>query len=217
MSVEERVAHHFDADAQRFDAIYEEAGKSRFAQFVDNRWRGVVQQRLDLALTELAPLEGRSILDVGCGSGRYCHAFAERGATRVVGIDFAPAMIEIAVRLADEHGVADRCEFRVGAFPDDVGADERFDASTAMGYFDYVKDAEAHVRAMRERTTQVMLMSFPKAHEWRVPLRRLRFAVNRCPLFLYREQQVRALLARAGVGDARWIDLRRDYVIVARP
>jgi len=29
-------------------------------------------------------------------SGRYCHAFAARGARRVLGIDFAPAMIEIA-------------------------------------------------------------------------------------------------------------------------
>jgi cyclopropane fatty-acyl-phospholipid synthase-like methyltransferase len=216
MSVEERVAHHFDVDAERFDAIYREADKSRFARLVDNRWRGVVQQRLVLALTELAPLEGRSILDIGCGSGRYCHAFAERGAVRVVGIDFAPGMVEIATRLAADQGVADRCEFRVGTFPDDV-SNERFDASTAMGFFDYVEDAKAHVRAMREHTTQVMLMSFPKAQEWRVPLRRLRFAVHRCPLFLYREQEVRDLLSGAGITDARWIDLGRDYVVVARP
>ncbi len=216
MSVEERVAQHFDADAERFDAIYEETGKGPFARFVDNRWRGVVQQRLDLALRELAPLDGRSVLDVGCGSGRYCHAFAQRGAARVVGIDFAPAMIDIAARLAEQQGVADRCEFRVGSFPQDMG-EERFDASTAMGYFDYVEDAERHVRAMAEHTTQVMLMSFPKAYEWRVPLRRLRFAVRRCPLFLYREQQVRELISRAGISDARWIDLGRDYVVVARP
>lgn len=216
MSVEDRVAQHFDADAERFDAIYEEAGKSRFAQFVDNRWRGVVQQRLDLALEELAPLDGRSILDVGCGSGRYCHAFAQRGATRVLGIDFAPAMIDIAARLADEQGVADRCEFRVGSFPGDLG-DERFEASTAMGYFDYVANPAVHVRAMREHTTQVMLMSFPKAIEWRIPLRRARFAVKRCPLFLYREHNVRDLLAAASITDARWIDLGRDYVVVARP
>ncbi len=216
MSVEDRVAQHFDADAERFDAIYKETGKSRFARFVDNRWRGVVQQRLDLALKELTPMQGRTILDVGCGSGRYCHAFAERGAARVLGIDFAPAMIEIAARLADEQGVADRCEFRVGSFPQDVG-DERFEASTAMGYFDYVEDAGAHVRAMREHTTQVMLMSFPKAIEWRVPLRRVRFAIHRCPLFLYREQDVRDLLAGASITDARWVDLGRDYVVVARP
>lgn len=217
MSIEDRVAHHFDVDAERFDAIYRDADKSPFARFVDNRWRGVVQRRLDLALTELAPLADRSILDIGCGSGRYCHAFAERGAARVVGIDFAPAMIEIARRIAGDQDLRDRCEFRVGTFPDDVGDDERFEASTAMGFFDYVEDAEAHVRAMREHTTGVMLMSFPKALEWRVPLRRLRFVAHGCPLFLYREHDVRDLLSRAGITDARWIDLGRDYVVVARP
>jgi cyclopropane fatty-acyl-phospholipid synthase-like methyltransferase len=216
MSIEERVAHHFDDDAERFDAIYREGDKSRFARFVDNRWRGVVQQRLELALAELAPLQGRTILDVGCGSGRYCHAFAERGAARVLGIDFAPAMIDIATQLAGDQGVTDRCEFRVGTFPDDVG-DERFEASTAMGYFDYVEDAEAHIRAMRERTSQVMLMSFPKSREFRVPLRRLRFALHRCPLFLYSKEDLSGLLTRAGITEARWIDLRRDYVVVARP
>jgi len=216
MSVEERVAHHFENDATRFDAIYRESGKNWFSRFVDNRWRGVVQRRLELAVTELAPLKGKSIFDVGCGSGRYCHAFAAGGASRVLGIDFAPAMIDIANRLAAEQGLADRCEFRVGTFPADLGG-ERFDASTAMGYFDYVEHPEEHLRAMRADTTGVMLMSFPKAWEWRVPVRRVRFALRRVPLFLYSERQVRDLLSRAGIEDFRFIDLKRDYVVVARP
>jgi 2-polyprenyl-3-methyl-5-hydroxy-6-metoxy-1,4-benzoquinol methylase len=216
MSVEERVAHHFENDATRFDAIYRESGKNWFSRFVDNRWRGVVQRRLELAVSELSPLEGKSILDVGCGSGRYCHAFAAGGAARVLGIDFAPAMIEIATRLAAEQGLADRCEFRIGTFPADLG-EERFDASTAMGYFDYVENPEEHLRAMRTYTTGVMLMSFPKAWEWRVPVRRVRFALRRVPLFLYSEGQVRGLLSRAGIDDYRFIDLKRDYVVVARP
>jgi 2-polyprenyl-3-methyl-5-hydroxy-6-metoxy-1,4-benzoquinol methylase len=216
MSVEERIAHHFENDAARFDAIYRDSDKNWFSRFVDNRWRGVVQHRLELALTELGPFENKSILDVGCGSGRYCHAFASRGASRVLGIDFAPAMIDIARRLADQQGVGDRCEFRVGTFPGDIGG-ERFEASTAMGYFDYVEDPEGHLRAMRAHTTGVMLMSFPKAWEWRVPIRRARFAVRRVPLFLYRENQVRDLLSRAGIENFRWIDLKRDYVVVARP
>jgi cyclopropane fatty-acyl-phospholipid synthase-like methyltransferase len=216
MSVEERVAHHFENDALRFDAIYRESGKNWFSRFVDNRWRGVVQRRLELAVAELSPLEGKSILDVGCGSGRYCHAFAAGGARRVLGIDFAPAMIDIADRLAAERGLADRCRFRVATFPTELG-DERFDASTAMGYFDYVETPEDHLRAMRVHTTGVLLMSFPKAWEWRVPVRRVRFAIRRVPLFLYSERGVRDLLARAGIDDYRFIDLKRDYVVVARP
>jgi 2-polyprenyl-3-methyl-5-hydroxy-6-metoxy-1,4-benzoquinol methylase len=216
MSIDERVAHHFDLDAERFDAIYQQDAKSPFARFIDDHWRGVVAKRLELALAELSPLEGKTILDVGCGSGRYCHAFAERGAPRVVGIDFAPAMIGIARRLAHEFGVGDRCEFHLGSFPDDA-PEERFHASVAMGLFDYTEDPGSVLRAMRERTSAVMLMSFPKSREWRVPLRKLRFAINRCPLFLYGRRDVEGLLARVGITDARWVDLGRDYVIIARP
>jgi len=215
VSADDKVRSHFDADAQRFDAIYEdEAGLVR--RFVDRVWRGVVRRRLELTLERLEPLAGRTVLDVGCGSGRYCIAYARRGATRVVGVDFAPAMIEIADRLAARAGVADRCEFRVGAFPEAV-ADGPFDASTAMGYFDYVPDAVRHVVAMRKKTTSVMVMSFPKAIEWRVPLRRLRFLMLRCPLYLYTAGEVRRILEEAGVTDYDWIPLDRDYVVVARP
>ena len=67
-----------------------------------------------------------------------------------------------------------------------------------------------------ELTGQAMVMSFPKAREWRVPLRRMRFWLNRCPLFLYSEARVREVLALAGVRRYDWIVLDRDYVAVAR-
>ena len=128
-SVDAKVAHHFHLDAQRFDAIYDDK-KGPFARFVDNVWRGVVRRRLDLTIEKLAPLAGMSVLDVGCGSGRFCFAFAQHGASRVLGVDFAEAMIDIARKYADELKVADRCEFRVGRFPEAI-PETGFDASTA--------------------------------------------------------------------------------------
>src|SRR5262245_13625602 len=139
MSVETRVRDHFHADAGRFDAIYEDTGKGRFSRWVDRVWRGVVRRRLDLSLEILAPLAGKTVLAVGCGSGRFGVAFAVKGASRVVGIDFAPAMIELANELAARNGVAERCEFVTGAFPEVVPPGP-YDASTALGFFDYVAD-----------------------------------------------------------------------------
>jgi len=211
--VDEKVRDHFDDDAVRFDAIYEDK-KGPLARFIDNVWRGVVRKRLDLTMEKLSPLKGKTVLDVGCGSGRYCFAYAQRGATKVVGVDFAEAMIKIAMQLANKLGVADRCEFRVGKFPEAV-ADGPFDASTAMGFFDYIADPVPIVKAMREKTRETMIMSFPKVFEWRVPIRRVRFLLARCPLFLYTEKRVRAILAAAGVTDYEWINLDRDFVIVA--
>jgi 2-polyprenyl-3-methyl-5-hydroxy-6-metoxy-1,4-benzoquinol methylase len=216
MSVDDRVREHFHRDATRFDAIYEDGAKSIVGRFIDNVWRGVVRRRLELTLDVLAPLAGKSVLDVGCGSGRFCIEYARRGAARVVGIDFAAAMIDLAETAARTNGVADQCEFHVGLFPE-AAPPEQFDASTAMGFFDYVPEPVSLVAAMRERTRDVMAMSFPKAREWRAPVRRLRFLFNRCPLFLYTENQVRAILEAAGVTRYDLTDLKRDYFVVARP
>jgi 2-polyprenyl-3-methyl-5-hydroxy-6-metoxy-1,4-benzoquinol methylase len=213
VSVEQKVQDHFHADARRFDAIYEDS-KNPLTRFIDHVWRGVVRRRLDLTVEALEPLAGKTILDVGCGSGRFCIAFAERGASHVLGVDFAPAMITIANDIARQAGVESRCEFRVGAFPEAV-PEESFDASTALGFFDYIPDPVRIVTAMRAKTRGTMVMSFPKAHEWRAPIRSLRFKLLGCPLFLYSETDTRKLLAAAGVERYDWIELDRDYLVVA--
>src|SRR5258706_10455776 len=100
-TIDTKVQPHFHLDAQRFDAIYDDR-KGLVARFIDNVWRGVVRKRLDLTVEKLEPLKGKSVLDVGCGSGRYCFAYARHGASRVVRVDFAEAMIDLANRYAQE-------------------------------------------------------------------------------------------------------------------
>lgn len=215
MSVDERVRRHFDVDAPRFDAIYE-SDKGVVARFIDDVWRGVVRRRFALTLDRLAPLTGRHVLDVGCGSGRYCVAYALAGAARVVGIDFSEPMVRLAEQHARRAGVATRCSFHVGTFPEDA-PDGPFDASSAMGYFDYVADPRPSLARMREVTRSTVIASFPKAREWRVPLRRLRFRLAGCPLFLYSASDVRRVCDDAGVRAVDVLELDRDYVVIAQP
>jgi 2-polyprenyl-3-methyl-5-hydroxy-6-metoxy-1,4-benzoquinol methylase len=215
MSVEERVRRHFDADAKRFDAIYDDQ-KGPFARFVDDVWRGVVRRRFDLTLERLAPLEGKRILDVGCGSGRYCIAFASGGAVHVTGLDLAPEMLELARQHAQRAGVTDICEFRLAQFPEsESGAWMSYDCCTAMGYFDYVANPAQHLRRMRELTTGTIIASFPKSSGFRSLVRRARFRVMRCPLFLYRRERVESVLTEAGIHRYELVDLDRDYLLFA--
>jgi malonyl-CoA O-methyltransferase len=53
------------------------------------------EQRAMLSLLP-ADLRGRTILDVGCGTGRYMLETLRRGATRVVGLDLSPQMLRRA-------------------------------------------------------------------------------------------------------------------------
>ena len=214
MPVEERVRKHFEADAVRFDSIYEDT-KGPFTRFVDNIWRGVVRKRFSLTLQRLQPLKGKAILDVGCGSGRYCLAYADEGAARVTGIDFARPMIDLALSYAQQKGLADRCEFVTGSFPQDVPPGP-YDYSTAMGFFDYVADPAPVIATMRQMTRSTMVMSFPKSREWRVPFRKVRFWMSGCPLYLYSRRHLTKLLLDAGVTSCEWIELDRDFIIVAR-
>src|SRR5436190_8015012 len=216
MSVED-VRTHFDADAKRFDAIYEDE-KGPFARFVDDVWRGVVRRRFELTLEWLAPLEGKRVLDVGCGSGRYGIAFALSGASHVTGLDVAPAMLELAREHAEQANVGDVCEFRLAQFPhSESGSTEAFDCCTAMGYFDYVPSPAEHLRRMRELTSGTIVASFPKFGGFKALVRRGRFTLNRCPLFLYSRDSVESLLAEAGIDRYELVDLGRDYILFAEP
>jgi len=211
--VARKVRDHFDDDAVRFDAIYEQH-KGVVAGFIDNFWRGVVQKRLELNIEKLKPFDGKTVLDVGCGSGRFCLEYAKNNAKHVVGVDFAAAMIEIADKLSKQMQLEKQCEFRVGAFPE-VVAGESFDYSTANGFFDYIEDPVSIIAAMREMTKETMILSFPKAIEWRVPIRRIRFWMKGTPLFLYTKKQTKDILQKAGVENYEWINLDRDYLVVA--
>jgi 2-polyprenyl-3-methyl-5-hydroxy-6-metoxy-1,4-benzoquinol methylase len=211
----DRVRRHFNRDSQRFDAIYSDR-KPLLHRLVDSQ-RRVVVERFNL-IQNLAPLPGRwTVLDVGCGPGRYAIALADKGAARVLGVDVAPAMIDLARREAANAGRSDVCEFVVSSF-DDFHTAERFDVVVATGYFDYLETPGSDIQKMVQACSGRIFASFPKRFDWRVPLRKARFALGGGFVRFYDERQVRGLFDAAGVDVDRLslIDLGRDWIAVAR-
>lgn len=54
---------------------------------------GLMAAEQAAVLATLPDLAGATALDAGCGTGRYLAALADRGASRLVGVDFSPEML----------------------------------------------------------------------------------------------------------------------------
>lgn len=91
----------------------------------DTYYRGYRKRRL-LQLVDTASLEGKSVLDVGCGRGELSVFMALHGA-KVSGFDLSKLGIESAARLAATNGVADRCNFSCQSASKMSFDDESFD------------------------------------------------------------------------------------------
>jgi SAM-dependent methyltransferase len=76
-------------------------------------FRAPITKRVVRAL-EQQGLEGRTLLDVGCGVGDLALGAIDRGAARADGIDLSPGGIEQARTLASERGLTDRSSFEIG-------------------------------------------------------------------------------------------------------
>jgi ubiquinone/menaquinone biosynthesis C-methylase UbiE len=206
------VNDYFNREAERFDAIYDK-DKPVLQQIGDNLFRRVILERYSLVVNAIgAP--GRTVLDVGCGPGRYGVELARRGAARCVGVDVSVNMIDIAKRDAALAGVDDRCSWVVSDFLA-FETQERFDAVVAMGYFDYLEDPLPHLEKMIGVSTHHVFASFPKRWTLRTGLRVARFKLENGFVRFYSRADVLDLFRKSGaIACLSLVDLGRDYVAI---
>ena len=202
-----KVQRRFERDAQSFDAIYR-LERSPFWRLVNTTLRKAVFERYAITFERAGDVTGKTVLDVGCGSGVYSVDFARRGARRVVGVDFSENMLALARREAEQHRVADRCEFVQADFLE-LDLEEAFDISIAMGVFDYVPDQVPFLRKMAALTTGEVIVAFPSHSLIREPARRLRYKLAaKGGVYLYGRDDVERIAAGAGLRD--WGIVRID-------
>ena len=70
-----------------------------WAEFYPPRAHNPLMEVEQAAVLELLPsLSGLTVLDAGCGTGRYSRVLEQSGASRVIGLDLSEAMLSRAVR-----------------------------------------------------------------------------------------------------------------------
>lgn len=197
MSKLEDVQHRFEWDARNFAAIY----KSDSIGFrVFNRvFRKAVFARYQIAMDECGEVNGKRILDIGCGSGVYSIELAKRGG-QVTGLDFSEPMLSIARDGARTAGVQDKTDFVRGEFLSHDFGPQRFDRSIAMGVFDYLEEALPFLTKMSKLTSGKLMASFPQFSILRGTARRLRYRLtSRGDVYYYTPDVVHSLAESAGL------------------
>jgi 2-polyprenyl-3-methyl-5-hydroxy-6-metoxy-1,4-benzoquinol methylase len=208
----ERTQEFFHQYANDFDAIYSNRN-GLVNGFVNRVFRKSMRLRFEKSVEGCQPIEGKSVLDVGCGPGHYSITLARRGAGRVVGLDFAEGMIRIAAQHAKEAGVGDRCRFQSGDFLA-YQSPQPFDYVIVMGFMDYMAEPRKIVDKVLSLTASRAFFSFPAAGGVLAWQRKMRYK-SRCDLFLYTERQLQELFSSFPKVRASIEPIARDFFVTA--
>ncbi len=192
------VSDFFDSYATDFDAIY--GTKHTFLnQLINKHLRKSMRLRFERTIAGCDPIEGRTVLDVGCGPGHYGITLARRGAAHVLGLDFAERMLEVAREHAERAGVDDKCEWALGDFLT-YPLDRTYDYAIVMGFMDYIAEPAAVIERVLSASGRRAFFSFPVDGGFLAWQRKYRYR-KRCELYMYTPGQVRKLFE--GVTDRR--------------
>ncbi len=113
--------------------------------FIDTEWRS--DWKWDRLASHLSPLGGRTVLDVGCGSGYHLWRIRNAGADTVLGID--PSLLYVKQFEATQHFIQDA---RVQLLPLPMEAlpttMKSFDTVFSMGVLYHRRDPDQHLREL---------------------------------------------------------------------
>lgn len=195
MTTNDRTADFFDGYAGGFNAIYGNQN-TLVNRLVNKAFRGAMRERFERSIAGCQPVQGASVLDVGCGPGHYGVALARDGAKTVVGLDFAKGMLETAKQNAQSAGVAEKCTWIEGDFVT-TDFERKFDFTIVMGFMDYMADPIAIVKKAAELTEKRAFFSFPSEGGFLAWQRKVRYK-SRCDLYLYTKGHVEAIMRHTG-------------------
>lgn len=209
----EGTRDYFDRVPLQWDAHYSRENRVSYA--FNRLFRRAIFERFELTFALCGDVSGATVLDIGCGTGQYSVEFALRGASRVVGIDFSPSMVDFSRRVAQRKEVSGSCEFRCEDFAT-ASLDEQFDIVVAVGFFDYAEQAGALFKKIGALTRHRFLASFPSSSPlWRVQ-RAIRYGwLKGCQIREYAPQELEDLCDEAGFEVRRIAPLTRGLFLAA--
>lgn len=199
-----KVKNYFEDIAREFDNIYDNEGTA-ITKITNRLFRKSLYERMPITLEECGDIKNKTIIDIGCGSGRLCYLLAKDGATKVVGVDYSQQMIEIAKDFVMKKGLQDKIEFKCVDFLSKFETEIKFDVSIALGVFDYLKNPKEFLLKMKSITNGKIIVSYPAKYAFQAPIRRIWLYSRKCPVFFYTESQIQKIYEEIGFKEIKII------------
>ncbi|MEJ1355422.1 MAG: tRNA 5-methoxyuridine(34)/uridine 5-oxyacetic acid(34) synthase CmoB [Candidatus Sedimenticola sp. (ex Thyasira tokunagai)] len=181
---------------------------------IDTEWRS--DWKWDRLVPHITPLEGRTVLDVGCGNGYHCWRMAGAGAELVIGID--PTQLFLAQFLAVRHFLGE--DYPVHLLPlalEQVPTNLRaFDTVFSMGVLyhrrspiDHLYELKSCLRQGGELVLETLVI---EGGEGRILVPDGRYAKMRNVWFIPSPETLCGWLRRCGFNEVRLIDVTTTSV-----
>ncbi len=177
---------------------------------IDTEWRS--DWKWERLKNHIAPLTGRTVLDVGCGSGYHCWRMAGMGAALVIGID--PTLLYVMQYFAVRHFLGEQGE---GVYVLPLGIEdlpprlEGFDTLFSMGVLyhrrsplDHLLELHAALRPGGELVLETLVIDGPLG-ETLMP--EGRYAKMRNVWFIPSPATLELWLRRCGFKNIRTVDI----------
>lgn len=207
---ENKVEGFFDKYAIDFNSIY--GGKNNlFNSFINDYFRKAMKLRFIKTIQGCHPLNGKKIIDIGCGAGQYEIALIREGAEYIYAIDFSKAMIDLAKKNVEKAGMEGKCKFDLVNFISDP-VNGVFDYAVIMGLMDYIKDPKMVIEKVLSVTKLKAFFSFPVRGGLLAWQRKLRY-LSRCDLFFYDQEQIQNLFKGLEYDNMSIEKIGRDFFV----
>jgi tRNA (mo5U34)-methyltransferase len=181
---------------------------SVYGVFIDTEWRS--DWKWNRLKDHIQPLQGRTVLDVGCGNGYHCWRMAGAGAELVIGID--PSPLFVVQHQAIQHFVSQHNTFvlplGIEHLPAKLGG---FDTVFSMGVLYHRRSPLDHLMELRDCLRPggelVLETLVVDGAEGEALLPRDRYAMMRNVWFIPSCPTLELWLQRCGFADIRLVDV----------
>lgn len=178
--------------------------------------------RMNTALDLIKPhIKDKTILDVGCASGRFAFQMIEAGAKKVYGTDISSEAVGFANKRAEELKMQGQLDFSVADVVQPSTPLPQVDIVTALGVIEYF-DAKDMASFLGNLRTKYILLDFPDyGRKKEFPtwiLRQVYIRVNKLPgVYLYSLDEFAKIAEPFGFTNLRVIKQNNFYYVTNLP